>query len=177
MFFKVNYKEIRHRNSLNFYNQTFKFFDMGFSQELFYKIIVKVPDEPKHIHKKNEERDHSPIKAENFELNEPKDFKENILSKSFCVKMNEERNLSPNEHILALSQKMNVNIITSQIYPIMGNNRKQEKLNLSRDRFIDVPNSLIKSKNLMTSTKKNNKIFDPIHYPELPVALKDANFN
>lgn len=172
----MNFKEIKHRNSLNFYNQTFKFFEVGFSKELFYKIIVKTPAEPKYLHKKHEERDHSPIKAENFELNEPKDFKENILSKSLCVKMNEERNLSPNEHILALSQKMNVNVITSQIYPIMGS-KKQEKLNLSRDRFLDVPNSLIKSKNLMASTKKNNKIFDPISPPELPVALKEANFN
>ena len=170
----MNFKEIIHKNSLNFYNNAFKFFDLGFSKELFYKIIVKTPEEPQQTHKKSEEREHSPIKAENFELHEPKDFKENLLSKSLCVKMNEERNFSQNEHILALSQKMNVNVINSQIYPIHGN-RKQEKLNEPREKFMDVPSSLIKSKNLLISTKKTNKIFDPLYPPELPNALKDTN--
>jgi len=169
----VNFKEVRHKNSLNYYNQSFKFFDLSFSKELFYKIIVKSPEEEKKVRKKNEEREQSPIKNENFELKELKDFKENILSKSLCLKMSEERILNQNEHILALSKKMNV--IKSQFHPI-NKNRKQEKLSLSREQFLEVPNPLIKRQNLLTSSKKNNKIFEPLPPPELPFDLKVSGF-
>ena len=161
--FLVSFKQNKHKNSLNFFNQTFKFFDLRFSKELFYKIIVKSPEEEQNSKEKIDDREQSPIRNENFHMKEPKDFKKNLLSKSLCFKMTEEKTLVPNSNILALSQKMN--LVRS---PIM--NKKQEILLLPMEKFRDVPNFLL------SASKKSNKIFEPMTTPDLPLYLKESNF-
>jgi len=162
-YFLVSFKQNKHKNSLNFFNQTFKFFDLNFSKELFYKIIVKSHEEEQNSQKKIDDREQSPIRNENFFLKEPHDFKENLLSKSSCFQMSEEKKLGPNSNILALSHK--INLVRS---PIM--NKKQEILLLPMEQFRNVHNFLL------SASKKSNKIFEPMKTPDLPLYLKESNF-
>lgn len=77
---------------------------MGFPSELFYKIIVQPNEEDKKI-KKVKNREHSPIRTEHIHLNEPRDFKENFINKSFCIKMLEVNKEYSNSNVLGTSQK------------------------------------------------------------------------
>ena len=135
---------------------------------------MKSLENPKKIQKISDLPEHSPIKNENLGLNEPKDFKENLMSKSFCNKMNEERSFNletSNKHILALSDKMNIMIRSPVI------NKKQELSSLRKDKFMTIPEYMIKRDDLLlSSSKKMNKIFEPMLKPDLPVCLKNSNF-
>lgn len=112
------------------------------------------------------EREPSPIKNENFEIIETKDFKENFLNKSWCTKMDEDRTSS---YIKALELSQKINIMLSPIA-----NKKEEILDIPDEKYIDIPKFVMINDLLLLSSKKSNRIFEPLSTPDLPQCLKQS---